>query len=153
MSLSVLVDQPADLLFITNLIHDCWFDKSSIRFDPDASVLEIPFSRDVPQRREVLRNFLVVKRVRIPAVECVLRIHCVESYQVQDTAGVERYDFNRLDYDPATRCLSVLTGVTRVATWSRCALWGCWRTQCVRYWQLDSIGEYGSRAQHPLGET
>lgn len=111
MGFSIVVDHPDDLSSVSDVIHDCWFDKNEMSFDPDSSILAIKFARELPKQRRVLRSYLLLKKVQIPVAEYVLRIHYVDTYRVSDTAGVGRYDFNKLRYDPAVGEISVLTGV------------------------------------------
>ncbi|OGR84036.1 MAG: hypothetical protein A2901_03540 [Elusimicrobia bacterium RIFCSPLOWO2_01_FULL_54_10] len=111
MPLNIVADQSNNLPSITDAIHDCWFDKEDIVFHKDSSILEIKFDREVPENRKILKNFLLLKEVQIPVIECILRIYHIKTCQITDTEKVGRYDFNKLEYDPNRSQICVRTGV------------------------------------------
>lgn len=90
MSKRIIVDRADMLDSITDAVHDCWFDLDSVKLT--GGVLEIPFQR---------------KSLTVG----MLRIHEVESVEIEDTERVGKYDFNRVHFDSSTRQVTITTGI------------------------------------------
>lgn len=110
MTKKILIKDPHQISVILDVIHDCWFDKDDILFDPKSSILSIKFK---PEGKDALHTckLISIKKMDSSALQCYLRFHHVESYSVNDKERVGTYDFNTLKYDPALKCISVITGV------------------------------------------
>ena len=106
---SMLVKDPNRIPSIDDVIHDAWFDVSDIEFDSKASVLHIEFERELKDKSTVVEKTMFVKKIEVPLVQCFLNIHHVESYKIDDTERVGRYDFTNLAYNSDLRCISILT--------------------------------------------
>lgn len=85
------VTDPKSLTVITDVIHDRWFDVDDVMFDEGNNCLRIPFRPD-----------------------WVLEISNVESYELEETEGVGRYDFNEFTYSESDSALIISTGVPLV---------------------------------------
>lgn len=106
---SISIKDPNQIPSIDDAIHDCWFDVSNIEFDSDTSVLRIEFERELRDKSTVVEKKWFVKRIEVPIVQCFLNIYHVESYKIEDSERVGRYDFTNLDYNSDSRCISILT--------------------------------------------
>ncbi len=111
MSKVMRIEEPAHLATIIDFIHDCWFERDSIRLDPERSELIIRFVRPDAGRGSVVQKVLFVKRVRVPVMECLLRIHHVRDFSVEDKAQVGRYDFNEILFHEGEKRIRITTGV------------------------------------------
>lgn len=85
------VTDPKSLNVITDVIHDRWFEVDDVAIEEGRKCLRIPFRPD-----------------------WVLEISEVESYQLEETEGVGRYDFNKFAYSESDRTLMISTGVPLV---------------------------------------
>ena len=96
---------------ILDIIHDCWFDADGIRFEAATSTLSIKFRRESTDssRHIPVKGFL--KKVKIPMMEYVLKIHHVKDYAIDDTEKVGLYDFDELEYDPKLKLVRITGGV------------------------------------------
>jgi len=104
------VDQPGHLEFVDVLIHDCYFDIERIEADRDARRLIIPFEGDERHRKQTrLRSGDQPPHAAL--VQCLLAIHNLRHYEIQDTEQVRFYNFNYLEYDPDKRRIRVATGI------------------------------------------
>ena len=106
---SISIKDPNQISSIDDAIHDCWFDVSNIEFDSNTSVLSIEFERELKDKSTVVEKKWFVERIEVPLVQCFLNIHHVESYKIEDTERVGRYDFTNLDYNSDLRCISIVT--------------------------------------------
>ena len=102
---------PAQLSPVLDMIHDRWFDKDDITFDPEVAELRIPFRSEVPERKQVTARIGPITKTEFPLVTGVLTIHHVLSYRIEDEAQVGTYDINRIEYDPEENRVQVTTGV------------------------------------------
>ena len=111
MAENTVIKDPQQIPKILNVIHDCWFNKDDIVYDSKSSILSIKFKREIIDKKQTLKRFWFLKKVRIPSVECFLKIHHAESYSVKDIAQVGSYDFNEIKYDLGQKTLTISTGV------------------------------------------
>lgn len=106
------ISRPENLPSIVDIIHDCRFDKDEIVFDSDTSVLEIKFFRETWEKRKIINNFFIVKKVQVPITLWILKISHVERYQIregnQEGPGSEDY-FNDMDYNGQNKELLLST--------------------------------------------
>jgi len=92
-----------DLTRVNELLHDRWFDLADVTFQEGDSSLTIEFSDSAGDDID-------------GGDRLMLAIHHVESYCVEDTQRIGRYDFNVIRYDASQRTVTVLTGIP-------CVLW------------------------------
>lgn len=107
---SISINDPKQLPRIDDLIHDFWFDVSNIKFDANTSILSVEFEREVKDKSTVVQKTWFVTKLEVPLVQCFLNFHHVESYKINDTERVGRYDFTSLEYNPDLRSISINTG-------------------------------------------
>lgn len=107
----ISIQDPRQIPVILDLIHDCWFDVDDIICDRETSILSIKFKREMGDRRRVLKNFWLVKKLEVPLIECFLKFYHVKSYRIRDTEHVGIYDFNELKYDHHLKRIDIITGV------------------------------------------
>jgi hypothetical protein len=105
------VNDPDRIEDIDDVIHDCFFDVDGISFEPATSVLSIRFRREALDKSRVLKRGWLLKKWEIPVAECLLKFNHVESYKIEDTEQVGRYNLMDLEYDPQRRRILVNTGV------------------------------------------
>ena len=105
-----LVKKSDQAYIITDLIHDCWFDKDTILHDSANSILIIRYKKQVAEWKEVVRKIWFLKKVNIPIAECFLKIHGVDSYSVEDEANIGTYDFNEIKYSPQSKLITITSG-------------------------------------------
>jgi hypothetical protein len=106
----ILARRPEDLDTVIHVLHDCWFDKDEIRFDPATAILTFRFTKP-GTRKPAGRRRLLLKRIEVPYFESFLRIHRVQSWTVEDTEQVGIYDFNEIRFDSETKRIEITTGV------------------------------------------
>lgn len=111
MDRNIHITNPNDIGLILDVIHDCWFDKGDIVFDPNTAILSIRFKRELRNKRQITGKSWGIKKAIIPVIECFLRIHNIENYSVSDKANVGSYDFNEIKYDHNIKKVIVTTGV------------------------------------------
>ena len=107
---SISIKDPNQIPSICDLIHDSWFEVSDIEFDSNTSVLYIEFERQLKDKSTVVEKKWFVEKIEVPLVQCFLNIHHVESYKIDDTERVGKYDFTTLEYNSDLRCISIITG-------------------------------------------
>ncbi len=107
---TISIKDPNQIPSIDDLIHDFWFDVSNIEFESNTSALRIEFERELIDKSTVVEKKWFVKKIEVPLVQCFLNIHHVESYKIDDTERVGRYDFTSLEYNSDLRCISINTG-------------------------------------------
>lgn len=88
---------PKQLNDIIDIIHDEWFAVTDVHHDREQRRVRIPFTR-----------------ARASDV-WILEIMNVDSFVVQESEGIGRYDFNKLAYAPDTGRLTVKTGIPLTA--------------------------------------
>jgi len=106
----IRIIDPKNIATILDVIHDCWFDRDEITFDAEQRILSVRFIKEVGPVRIVDKK-LFLKRVRVPMIECFLRIYSVKEYKVTDTEKVGKYDFNEIKYDPYLNLIRITTGI------------------------------------------
>ncbi len=111
MAKELVVKDPHDINTIVDLIHDCWFKKDAIVFDPETAVLRFKFNREASDKKTVVGRFLFLRKVQIPLFECFLVINHVIDFVMNDPAKIDEYDFNELKYDERLRCITITGGV------------------------------------------
>ena len=93
----IQISDPKQIGKILDFVHDQYFEKDNIRFEPISSVLEISFEKDKRDEKQLVsRKLLIIKGWRYPAALCVLRIRHVESFHVnaKEVFGL----FNEIKY-------------------------------------------------------
>jgi hypothetical protein len=109
---SISIKHPDQIPLIEDVIHDAWFDVSNIEFDSNTSVLTIEFERELKDESTVVEKNWMMKKMKVPLVQCFLNFSNVESYKIDDTERVGYYDFTTLEYNSDLRCISIITGTT-----------------------------------------
>ncbi len=84
---------------LSELLHDQWFDLDDVRFLNADALLKVVFG-------ETGSGKLADRGQR-----ALLTVRHVESYRVQDSQQIGRYDFNVILYDSSIKRLTVLTGI------------------------------------------
>lgn len=107
----IRIEDPKELPTIVDFVHDCWFDRDSILLDPLTSVLSIKFVRKATERGSIVGKVLFFKKVRVPTVECFIRIRHAKDCVIKDNEQVGRYDFNEILYRKDAKCIRITTGV------------------------------------------
>ena len=102
---------PHRLDAINRVVHDHWFNVADVAHDAAHQTLAVKFTRPSETVAETTRRILFLRRVRVQITEWWLEIHNVESYTLQETEGIGRYDFNELQFSEADRTLTIKTGV------------------------------------------
>jgi len=92
-----------ELSLVNDVLHDCWFDVSAIRFVEADRTLTIPFR---PSERGA-----VLSRPRPPLVGGILRMRSVTRLELVDHQRVGYYDLNELVFDEARACFEIRTGI------------------------------------------
>lgn len=109
MPTSINTTYPRDLRLISGLIRDAFFRPADVRFNEAKGTLEIPFVSAVREQGQPIRQTLLSRRMKVPVVQCLLRISHVASYEVLDPEQYEWYDFNLLRYDENAQSLTVIS--------------------------------------------
>jgi hypothetical protein len=99
-----------DLEAINDLIHDSFFEVDDITFDSQASILNFKFELPTLPSGRGLKEFIYSSKTS-PGVECLLKIHNVEKYSIDDTEKVGRYDFNIIEFDAPARVVCIRTNI------------------------------------------
>lgn len=76
--------RPEQLASLTDFIHDSWFNRDQIEFDPKMGIMNIPFAREKWEDRELVGQHLFVKKYRVQKVEYILRLFHVKGYQIHE---------------------------------------------------------------------
>lgn len=107
----IRVEAPQQLKLIDERIHDRWFWISDIDFDEAAGTVVIAFEDALPEARRLIRRLGPFKQFAIPIVEVHLKINNVVAWRAEDSEGVDKVDFNSLDFNAARKVLRVLTNI------------------------------------------
>lgn len=107
---NINIKSPKEIKSILNVIHDCWFNINDVIFDSSSGILTIKFGREMIDKKEIIGKRWFLKRIKIPIVECILKIYNVKDYSIRDKAHVETYDFNELNYDSKLKQIHISTG-------------------------------------------
>jgi hypothetical protein len=102
--------EPSRIPEVVEIIHDAWFDADQIRFDRTKEELVIPF-RCRSRERKKGNSVWSFQRGTARIVQCYLRIHHVQAYQIVDENRVGLYDFDELRYDAKSGRVVITTGV------------------------------------------
>jgi hypothetical protein len=105
------VTDPVGIEEIDQVIHGCFFDPEQINFDGATSILNINFARETLAQSKLLKDRWLVKEWQVPIKQCVLRIHKVIDYRIEDHEQVGRYDLLGLKFDSAKGLLVIKTGI------------------------------------------
>lgn len=132
----VRITDPRDLPRILDWIHDQYFDVEKVTFDPERSLLTIPFHWADYGSRKPLWNFWVTAKFVVPTYQSFLRFHHVDNYQLRDTEGIRFYSFNELRYEPSSRRLSVQVN-------ERLEFWATVREFDISFERTDSVTDPG----------
>jgi hypothetical protein len=95
---------------VNDLIHDSFFNVDDIVFDSQTSILSFKFELPTLPSGLGLKVFIYSSKAS-PGVECVLKIHNVEKYSIDDTEKVGRYDFNIIEFDALARVVYIRTNI------------------------------------------
>lgn len=107
----ITVNSIGDLPAITEVIHDCWFEKKDIVFNQELASVDILFEKEIFESKKVLKDYFFFKKAQFSVAEYVLKISNAENCQIEDKERVERYDFNKIKYNSENRIISILTGI------------------------------------------
>ena len=99
-----------DLTPLIDFIHDESFELDRVSFNREASTVEIPFIKAIFEERQILSGDLI-KKVKIPVVNCLLKVFAVDDCEILDTQEVGSYDMTWIEYDRDLKCLQITTGV------------------------------------------
>lgn len=104
--------EASEILSITRIIHDCKFDRDKLVFDSASSSLSIEFEYEELDKKIILSNMLLIKKVRIPITKYVLIINNIKNY-IYDTSnyngpGLDDF-FNKILYDDELNKITILT--------------------------------------------
>lgn len=110
MARTTVIELAEELPVVIDMIHDSWFNANAISYDKESRTLSIPFARE-SENREIVWRWWFLKRVKRFYTECLLRIHHVDSYVVEDEAQVGTYDFNEIEYNAGLKEIRITTGV------------------------------------------
>ena len=94
-----------DLNEINALIHDCSFDINAIEVEKDVFKLKIAVDKG---GTIIKRKFLIFKQFEIKAIEYVLNIYDVKSYDIVDPCKIDIYCFNKIIFDSEKCSFSIL---------------------------------------------
>lgn len=81
---------------INETIHDCWFFIDKITVNNEK--MSILFTKEKHHSDEILKKVLFLKKRKYSIVQYSLNIFNVINYNIQDTANINKYDFNKLIY-------------------------------------------------------
>lgn len=96
----------AEMLGITDLLHDRWFDVETISAMSELGSMSIEFP--AVERRNALRRGLGVTNSVDPIV---LTIHGVTRWVLDDSQGIRFYPLNELRYDPHRGTVSLVSDI------------------------------------------
>jgi hypothetical protein len=99
-----------ELEAINDLIHDSFFEVDDISFDSQASTLSFKFELPTLPSGLGLKQFIYSSKTS-PGVECLLTIHKVLKYIIEDTEKVGRYDFNIIEFDAPAKIVRIRTNI------------------------------------------
>ena len=104
--------EASEILSITRIIHDCKFDRDKLVFDSASSSLSIEFEYEELDKKIILSNMLLIKKIRIPITKYVLIINNIKNY-IYDTSnyngpGLDDF-FNKILYDDELNKITILT--------------------------------------------
>jgi hypothetical protein len=111
MAETILINRPEEVEKIVNIIHDCWFDIDDIDYRKNLSELNIRFEKKIIEHCISENWLLFFKKVTCPIIECFLKIHHVQRYDLHDSEGIGVYDFNTIEFDNEKQAIRILTGV------------------------------------------
>ena len=111
MSKLIHIAEPAEIASILDIIHDCWFDKDDIVYNPEKLILSFKFLLESPEHKKQISKVGFVKKMSIPYLECFLQILHVKTYHITDKENVGKYDFNELKYDADQNKICITTGI------------------------------------------
>lgn len=106
-----MATEASEILSITRIIHDCKFDRDKLVFDSASSSLSIEFEYEELDKKIILSNMLLIKKVRIPITKYVLIINNIKNY-IYDTSnyngpGLDDF-FNKILYDDELNKITIL---------------------------------------------
>ena len=107
----VSIADPKKLDVILKQVHDCWFDVENIRFDSKTKLLTIKFLKENLDDARVLSDWWLIRKISIPAFECILQISHVNKYRIEDTEKVGEYDLNTINYDLTSKQFLIECGI------------------------------------------
>lgn len=96
---------------ILDCIHDQWFKKEDIIFNPELSNLEIKFNRENLETKKNVRQILFFKKWRFSVIESKLRISNVLNYKIEDRSQIGGSDFNKIGYKEKEHRIIITCGV------------------------------------------
>ena len=96
---------------INDAIHDCWFDVANISVDHETSVFKLIYEKEMEEQAEVIKDFYLMRKVKVPVIECYLLINNVKEYKMQDSENVGRYDLTYIDCNESLGEIAIVTGV------------------------------------------
>ena len=96
---------------ILDCIHDRWFNKEDIFFNPQLSYLEIRFQKENLSSKKLVKRILFLKKYKVQIVESKLRINSVVNYKIEDKANIGGSDFNEIKYDKEKNRVIITCGV------------------------------------------
>lgn len=109
MGLLLRIDSPEFIDAANDIIHDCWFNTGDVSFGSTASRLVVPFERGSARRADRLQQGQAPGGGSCN--QCLLCFDYVRAYLLEDAQKIGRYDFNRLQFDPAKKLITVLTNI------------------------------------------
>lgn len=95
---------------VTDIIHDCWFELDNVNFDRNSEELRIEFEKENLESAQITNKFLFLKERVTPIHKCFLTICNVKKYVVKDDAKIGRYDFNELNINENTNSILITSG-------------------------------------------
>ena len=105
------VTDPAGIEEIDQVIHGCFFDPEQINFDGASSTLNLHFTRETFEQSKLLKDRWLVREWQVPIRQCVLRIHKVVDYRIEDHERIGRYDLLGLKFDSERGLMVIKTGI------------------------------------------
>ncbi|PIQ86895.1 MAG: hypothetical protein COV74_02955 [Candidatus Omnitrophica bacterium CG11_big_fil_rev_8_21_14_0_20_45_26] len=111
---SIIIQEPRELNYIHELIHDQWFNVDQVTFHKETSKLLIKLAeRNGKRRRGNLSRIInsLSRKSKSAVCERNLTIHYVNDYHIKDSEKVGLYDINQIKYDQNKSHLSITTGI------------------------------------------
>ena len=99
---SIIIQEPRELNYIHELIHDQWFNVDQVTFHKETSKLLIKLAeRNGKRRRGNLSRIInsLSRKSKSAVCERNLTIHYVNDYHIKDSEKVGLYDINQIKYD------------------------------------------------------
>jgi hypothetical protein len=109
----ILVSKSADVETLNDLLNDSELDVDNTVFNKDTNSFKLSFEIYCYEKAEKTGSKLMglISSFQVPVYKSVLKVNNVKSYILEDTEKIGLYDLCKIEYNPACKKISIITGV------------------------------------------